>query len=210
MSGRLCCCPTQPQITNKDVQNLLEHPENHLRNLPSTYRYEIEGATSYQIRNFFADSQIAFKGRRCLKGLLLCCGSCSFDCKGRCPQDVINRAYLLCGNIIWASDEFKEERYKEASFPVQMLYQELVSEHPRYFAVYAMVREFINESAKLDYAPQIEYEEYFDPKKGEWTYRKAVDSKSGEVYVLQWPSSGMCPFCLPIGLSDRRRLPKKF
>lgn len=218
-SLRMCCCGRQLHLGDKDSQVLTMHPEWQLRNLGETFKDEIVGQDIYDIREFFHDSQIVFRYRGCPRSTLLCCGSCMRVCKSRCSQDVLNRAFLLCANIIYASEGDKAERYKQAGTAIQFLYDEMVSEVPKYFAISAMLIDIIspvfnkeleriigeqygNEDSpyRMDYAPVIEYESTSDGR-----YRKKVDIESGEVSVLHWPRSGMCPFCLPTGLSDRRR-----
>lgn len=225
---RLCCCRKQPHITAEDVTHLVRHPEYQLRNLPDTYREAIDGLSSFDIREMFHDSKVPFRYEGCPRGALTCCCSCTRMCNKRCPQDVLNRAYISCAYVLDAGtpEEFNE-RYAKASTPVQMLCKEMLSETPRFFAISAMVSEMIspvfnkqlektisevygNDDSpyKLDYAVAIEYEEhcvtlpngYVDVR-----LRKKVDPETGEVSILHWPRSGMCPYCLPTGLMDRRR-----
>ena len=91
------------------------------------------------------------------------------------------------------------------------MYLELTSEHPRYFAVKAMVDESLRADSQLDYSPQMEYEEHFDFKKGEWKIRPKVDPETGDILFLRWPKSGVCPYCLPkvTALPSRIRKEKK-
>ena len=216
--ARMCGCPTQDNITPMDIQNLIKDAKYHLRNLPHTFAAEIEGKTPYAIREMLLEARVPFRWQGCPRGDMLCCGSCTRVCDKRCPQDVFCRAYLICGNIIDAPEGQRAQRYAESCLTAQMLYDEMTSELPRYFAIVAMVNEYtspiynkqleriiLNEyegkdsPCKCDYAPQFEYEE---SEKG---IRKKVDPESGEASVLNWPLSGMCPFCLPTGMVDRRR-----
>ena len=225
---RMCCCTVQTHIGQAEVDHLAREERIQLRNLPEAYREELEGKSPFAIRQFFHDSSIPFRYEGCPRANMICCGSCSRNCLKRCPQDVMNRAYLFCGSILDASTEdIRAERYRAASTPVKMLYDELVSEPPRYFAIAAMItemtspvynkeleriikEEYGNEDTphRLDYAPQVEYEEYFQERPDgykEARLRKKVDPVTGEVMVHHWPRSGMCPYCLPVGLVDRRR-----
>lgn len=216
---RMCCCPIQEHITQEDVQNIIHNSDYQLRNLPRTFEIEIEGKAPYEIREMFWESKVPFRWQGCIRNDMLCCGCCTRLCKNRCPQDVMCRAYLICGNILDAPEEFRSQRYSEADLPAQMLYDELMSETPRYFAIVAMINEYgsplynkqlervilteyagVDSPSKYDYAPQFEYEETSNG------LRKKVDPDSGEVYILDWPRSGMCPFCLPSGMIDRRRI----
>lgn len=159
---------------------------------------------------------------------MTCCCSCTRLCNKRCPQDVLNRAYISCAYVLDAlTPEEYDERYAKAPTPVQMLCKELREETPRYFTIAAMVSEMMspqlnkqlertisevygNEDSpyKFDYAAAIEYEEYYVTHPNGYTetrLRKRVDPTTGEVAILHWPRSGMCPYCLPSGLMDRRR-----
>ena len=225
---RLCCCTKQPHITSEDVTNLVKHPEYHLRNLPETYRDALDGLSSFDIREMFHDSKVPFRYAGCPRGAMTCCCSCTRLCNKRCPQDVLNRAYISCAYVLDArTPEEYDERYAKAPTPVQMLCKELQEETPRYFAIAAMVSEMMspqlnkqlertmaevygNEDSpyKFDYAAAIEYEEYYVTHPNGYTetkLRKKVDPTTGEVSILHWPRSGMCPYCLPTGLMDRRR-----
>lgn len=217
---RMCCCILQTHIQFSDEQALLRHPENQLRNLSNTYKNQIQNQTIYDIREFFHDSKIPFRWRGCVYGHMVCCGSCTHKCNQRCPQDVLTRAYILCANIFSArTDQEKIEYLKRASMTSQMLYAELTATTPKYFAVYEMINEWIasgaagpvegeifepkNNPYRYDYAPVIEYEAIPNIL---GAIRKKVDTETGEVAVMHWPRSGLCPFCLPVGLTNRRRV----
>lgn len=217
---RICCCPLQPHIQSKDEQILLRHPENQLRNLANTYKNQTQGYAIYDIREFFHDSQIPFRWRGCPYGHMVCCGSCTHKCTQRCPQDVLMRAYMICAHIFNAPTESdKTQRLSKASTAAQMLYSELTSNNPKYFIVAETINELIMSGStgpvkgevyerkdnpyRHDYAPIIEHETI--PGTPEAT-RKKVDVETGEVAVMHWPRSGLCPFCLPIGLTNRRRV----
>lgn len=225
--NRMCCCLKQPQITSESLDRLAKDALIQLRNLPDTFRPELEGASQYAIREFFSESRIPFRYAGCPRGSLACCCSCTRLCNHRCPQDVMHRAYLFCGNILEAQTvEEAKERFERADTATQLLYQELTSPAPRYFAIASMVTEistpifnkklekYIQETGnvenpyKLDYAPVVVMEEeYITRPNGyvETRWRKKVDPETGNVAIIAWPGSGMCPFCLPTGLVDRRR-----
>ena len=224
---RMCCCPRQDTITPQDVHNLLMTPDHQLRNLPQVFADEIDGKTPYEIREMFSESNIPFRWTGCPRGDLLCCGCCTRTCDKRCPQDVLCRMYLICGHIIDAPEGERQKRYQESSVVARMLYDEYTSETPRYFAIVAMVNEYssplynkrleevilreysgMDSPCKYDYAPQFEYEEVSIQRSNgyeETRFRKKIDPATGDARVLYWPRSGMCPFCLPAGMVDRRR-----
>ena len=216
---RRCCCTEQDHLDDKDVQRLVRKSEWQLRNLEKTFTSEVTGRHIVDIRDLFHYSEIPFRYRNCPRSSMVCCGSCTKFCNSRCPQDVLNRAHIMCASIIYAQEgEARRRAYEAADTPIKFLYDELTSDLPRYFAIAAAVSNIISPTQnkalekhiaevyndedspyRLDYAPVIEYEQFKD------RYRKKVDLETGEVKVLHWPRSGMCPFCLPNGLSERRR-----
>ena len=195
------------KITNSEKgQLILDTPEYQLINLPSRTSTD---PTQPQLQL----EDIPFRSDRCEYAFTSCCGGCTIvGCPRRCPQDVIYRAYLMCGNILWTQgEEAKAQRFEQSPLPARMMYLELTSEHPRYFAVKAMVDESLRADSQLDYSPQMEYEEHFDSKKGEWKIRPKVDPETGDILFLRWPKSGVCPYCLPkvTALPSRIRKEKK-
>lgn len=207
------------KITNSEKgQLILDTPEYQLINLPARWlaTSSIDSPTSADSPSSADLTQledIPFRSDRCEYAFTSCCGGCTIvGCPRRCPQDVIYRAYLMCGNILWASgEEAKAQRFEQSPLPARMMYLELTSEHPRYFAVKAMVDESLRADSQLDYSPQMEYEEHFDFKKGEWKIRPKVDPETGDILFLRWPKSGVCPYCLPkvTALPSRIRKEKK-
>ena len=207
-------------------QQLLKRPENHLRNLKETYAdlleankgiWSIEDAREY----FLITKQIPFRNYGCPRSTLTCCGSCSRKCDCRCPQDVLQRAYMKIAPLLYAPNrDALVDRLRNVPLGVKYLYEEWVSPEPSYLRIQAQVTELIdpkqnpilrkiieeeyhNEDTpeRLDYAPTIEFE--YDNRTG--TTKKKVDKNTGVVAYLEWPLSGLCPFCLPAGLTDNRR-----
>lgn len=207
-------------------QQLLKQPENHLRNIKDTYAGLLEANKGIwcieDIREYFLlTKQIPFRNYGCPRSTLTCCGSCSRKCDCRCPQDVLQRAYMKIAPLLYApNEEALRERLKSVPLGIRYLYEEWIAEEPSYLRIQAQVTELIdprqnkqlqkiieeeyhNEDTpeRLDYAPTMEYE--YDEKTQ--TTRKKVDKETGVVSYLEWPLSGLCPFCLPSGLTDNRR-----
>lgn len=207
-------------------QQLLKQPENHLRNLKETYASLLEANKGFwgieDIRQYFLiTKQIPFRNYGCPRSTLTCCGSCSRKCDCRCPQDVLQRAYMKIAHLLYApNEEALAERLKAVPLGIRYLYEEWISEEPSYLRIQAQVSELIDPKQnkqlrkiieeeyhnadtpeRQDYAPAIEYA--YDEKTQ--TTKKVVDSNTGVVSYLEWPLSGLCPFCLPSGLTDNRR-----
>ena len=207
-------------------QQLLKQPENHLRNLKETHSQLLEANSGFwgieDIREYFLiTKQIPFRNYGCPRSTLTCCGSCTRRCDCRCPQDVLQRAYMKVAPLLYAPDEeVLQARLRSVPLGIRYLYEEWISEEPSYLRIQAQITELIdpkqnkqlrkiieeeyhNEDTpeRQDYAPTIEYE--YDEKTQ--STKKKVDRDTGVVAYLEWPHSGLCPFCLPSGLTDNRR-----
>ena len=207
-------------------QQLLKHPEDHLRSLKETYAQILEANKGFwgieDIRQYFLiTKQIPFRNYGCPRSTLTCCGSCARRCDCRCPQDVLQRAYMKIAYLLYAPNaEALQSRLKEVPLGVRYLYDEWTAKEPSYLRIQAQVTELIDPKQnkhlrkiieeeyhnadtpeRQDYAPTVEYE--YDEKTGK--SKKKVDSVTGVVSYLEWPLSGLCPFCLPSGLTDNRR-----
>ncbi len=207
-------------------QQLLKQPQNHLRNLKESYSDLLEANKGFwgieDIREYFLiTKQIPFRNYGCPRSTLTCCGSCSRKCDCRCPQDVLQRAYMKIAPLLYAPNrEALADRLRNVPLGVKYLYEEWVSLEPSYLRIQAQITELIDPKQnkqlrkiieeeyhnldtpeRLDYAPTVEYE--YDEKTGKT--RKVVNQDTGVVAYLEWPLSGLCPFCLPSGLTDNRR-----
>lgn len=207
-------------------QQLLKRPEDHLRNLKETYASLLESNKGFwgieDMREYLLiKKQIPFRNYGCPRSTLTCCGSCSRKCDCRCPQDVLQRAYMKIAYLLYApNEEVLRERLKQVPLGVRYLYEEWVSDEPSYLRIQAQLTELIDPKQnkqlrkiieeeyhnsdtpeRQDYAPTIEYE--YDERTQKT--KKKVDQATGVVSYLEWPLSGLCPFCLPSGLTDNRR-----
>ena len=217
---RVCCCFNQPNIEPEDIQRLAtkEGEQSLMMNLRSRY----DGTEDIMdIRRELIDSHIPFRHNACPRGLMVCCGFCSHQCRGRCPQDVMFRAHLY-------TDLIDPERLSEYPYIIQCLYKEMHPEEgePQYVKIKVLIMEIldpqrnpdlerwliehdsIDNPNRLDYAPATEYiERIIRLPNGEEDLKvqKKVDPKTGNVCLVEWPRSGVCPFCWPNHTTDRRR-----
>ena len=146
------------------------------------------------------------------KCTLFCCCACTdYTCVCRCPQDVLHRINLICAPFMYGRDINHVPLY------TKYLLEEFTSEHPRYFVLYATLQEYLksrncgrtdDRPDKLVYSPMFETEIVTKShnKEGEQIVRKVVDPKTGYAKILNWPRSGVCPFCLPSGTLMRNRI----
>ena len=160
--------------------------------------------------------------RQSNKCTLFCCCACTnYKCMHRCPQDVLHRINLICAGF---SSALKYSNPNSNSNMPQYLcrkyiFEEFTSEHPRYFVLYATLQDYLRirnskfgctgeRPDKLVYSPMFETEIVTKShnKEGEQIVRKVVDPKTGYAKILNWPRSGVCPFCLPSGTLMRNRI----
>lgn len=224
----VCCAMVDDSLTIDDLNSFVRDDKNHLRNLSITYENAIKDEDSYYIREFFNHSHIPFRYSKCSYGKMVCCGCCMRECNHRCAQDVMTRVYLMCAPLLNCTDEVeKQKRYEQCDLSTKMLYRELLSDHPRFEVLRNVVNLYISRRCspvvkeaestgvnpyKLSYAPVIAYEtRLVKLPNGEVSTRevKVLDPTTGKAKVYEWPQSGLCPFCIPRGTVDRRRLPRK-
>ena len=149
--------------------------------------------------------------------MFCCCACTNYKCMHRCPQDVLHRINLICAGFSSAL------RYSNSNIPQYLcrkyIFEEFTSEHPRYFVLYATLQDYLRirnskfgctgeRPDKLVYSPMFETEIVTKShnKEGEQIVRKVVDPKTGYAKILNWPLSGVCPFCLPSGTLMRNRI----
>lgn len=210
---------------------LISHPEYQLCNLAASQAPSLASASASasdpsaasasnpnlispeDIRVQLLQQGIPFRQAvRSNKCALFCCCACTdYTCVCRCPQDVLHRINLICAPFMFGKD------INCAPLYTKYLLEEFTSEHPRYFVLYATLQEYLKSRNygrtdgrpdKLVYSPMFETEivTKSHSKDGEQIVRKVVDPKTGYAKILNWPLSGVCPFCLPSGTLMRNRI----
>ena len=223
----ICCARIQDKFTEERLDQFVKEPAIQLRNLPRTYAHVLDGMSAYDIREMFYESDVPFKVEPCVRGNITCCGTCMTQCYHRCPQDVLYRAYLICGYLLDSPEDAFQERWENSSFAARMLYKELTSSSPSYKRVMYSVREYISRVRnkelkmrirtegmtdnpnKMSYAPTFAYEvRRIKLPNGDYDVRyiPKADPNTGELAMLHWPASGVCPYCIPYGTVDRNRI----
>lgn len=136
-----------------------------------------------------------------------CCGVCTRRCHSRCIQDCLNRLYMW-RQMVKATPA---SQYEQIPLAIRMIVEqdfetlydlswcvgEIISRNSN-----ATLQKYMEEQKmypaenpyKLDYAPRYDVDEC--------TGKRKVDS-SGRIQILEWPKSGLCPFCLPNVIIDR-------
>lgn len=176
----------------KEGQHLLEHPEEWL----------------YFITKSGEPGERGFREpRACPCNSVYCCGTCRRVCEFRCPQDVIQRALFACFPYLdsdgrnysqevplWIRlllSEFKKawpETKKEGDVPSYYVLKSMVEDSFRNKEVVDYWKANRISPISLDYAPQV-----LRDARG----RKLRDPITNELLIMEWPLSGMCPYCFP-------------
>lgn len=144
----------------------------------------------------------------CSRGMNRCCGVCTKICNDRCMYDIASRIqmYLL-----------------QSPDPDSAMYRTVVDTMNNRETTYLqfcglinqMVSGYFNASKrkelrkngiienpnKLNYSPRLEYE--INERTGKVSPK--ANRETGQVCVVEWPNSGLCPFCLPTN-SARHKL----
>lgn len=176
----------------KEGQHLLEHPEEWL----------------YFITKSGEPGERGFRQpRACPCNSVYCCGTCRRACEFRCPQDVIQRALFACFPYL---DSDGRNHSQAIPLWIRLLLSEFKKAWPEtkqegvvpsYYVLKSMVEDsFRNKDVvdywkanrispiSLDYAPQV-----LRDARG----RKLRDPITNELLIMEWPLSGMCPYCFP-------------
>ena len=198
---------------------LIAHPEHQLRNLATLPSLPASASASPEdIRGQLLQQNIPFRqSNKC--SMFCCCACTNYKCMHRCPQDVLHRINLICAGFSSALKYSNSNSNMPQYLCRKYIFEEFTSEHPRYFVLYATLQDYLRirnskfgctgeRPDKLVYSPMFETEIVTKShnKEGEQIVRKVVDPKTGYAKILNWPRSGVCPFCLPSGTLMRNRI----
>ena len=151
---------------------------------------------------------IPFRGGPCSRSIR-CCGMCSRQCYTRCVQDCLHRLFmwrklvegtpsterenLPLGFRLIVNQKF--ESHSQMSWCVGEILSRKTNSILKEYMKNASLRPEEN-PYKIDYAPQVEV----DPHTG----KRKCDPLTGELCIMEWPRTGLCPFCLPNVTVDGR------
>lgn len=138
-----------------------------------------------------------------------CCGSCTRDCNKRCVQDVMQRIYFMCNNAYLGYEVDKDQ---------QLALKELLNPRVTYEGLLSIVHDKMikrkNKRLKEDLQKEVLSEnpyifDYSPTIKGKYAengaFIKSYDPDTLLYDIIQWPDSGLCPYCMPasIGRIDK-------
>lgn len=140
-----------------------------------------------------------------------CCGVCTRRCHSRCIQDCLNRLYMW--RLMVATTP--ADRYQQIPLAIRLIvkqdfetlydlswcvgdiisrsYNSVLGNYMKEYNMYPSENPY-----KLDYSPA--------PEIDTTTGKQKIDPVTGEMHYLNWPKSGLCPFCLPKATISRRRI----
>lgn len=146
------------------------------------------------------DGVVPFKIRYCANAFK-CCGTCMQYCEYRCVQDVLHRFYLWCYGCYTEKESSREIQIMTAKLmDPRVKFEELLD------MMYSKISPVVNKRLAKDLREEVldenPYVLNYEPiipghlsEKGK--YVKEVDPDTGMYRVIQWPDSGLCPYCMP-------------
>lgn len=138
----------------------------------------------------------------CPRRTNVCCGGCVRKCDSRCIQDMYTKL-----NMLYESEKL---RTVKPSYLMQLIQSTLTDPE----LTYKRLMDFFNDLQRggllyeLNYTPQTQIE-YVSETSGR-AFKK-VNKQTGDVAILYWPESGLCPYCVPnvTAVARYARRPKK-
>lgn len=158
--------------------------------------------------------------RICPAGKSVCCGCCTRLCNSRCAMDAYNKCsqVLVHGMVSYGVINKRLLRINDTE--VNSVYKLLANPDTEYDMLINMTNALISPKYnykvreeqvitgenpfRYDYAP--EERVYLDPNNKKY-YRVVNDE--GYVQFKEYPETGLCAYCLPKTMIDRRRLPRQ-
>lgn len=217
MVKSICCCAVQNHITEQGLREYLYHADStSLENLKDIVTGVPDSYDIVTIRQAFQSSVIPFRPKACPRHIRICCGICTRSCKTRCVQDILHRSFLYL-------HEFRGTDISEWPAPIRSLYNTLHPKQglPGYELAVRGILEIIALQRNSDLAGRMllygfdsKVRQYANhPHKFDYSARLTtdIDPETGFFRVLDWPQSGMCPFCISskVGQKARRRNPER-
>lgn len=179
----MCLCVPCKKWTDDEINEYLRnHPNDSIMHVNK----ELQGLNVYVAREI-AEQKMPFKVKYCTKPNL-CCGACTrHRCQFRCIQDLLNRYYI---HLYPYLSGFKD--ISKASFVDKNLYGIYMSKTSNHTQYVRGLEDIMTDESVNDYTPYTEWE----LTKG-GRYMRKIDPSTGIVSILNWPNSGLCPYCEP-------------
>lgn len=211
----ICNCPTVGIDGPLDIKHR-QFVANFLKGIAPEGYYGKSGWSLLSLTDMYSSGNslkeivgvIPFKGGACSR-TMKCCGVCTRMCRHRCVHDCLHRLYMWNQMIENTPEELRNqiplgirlavnqkfESYEHMSVVVSEIINQRRNTMLREYMEHEQLRHTEN-PYKIDYAPQ----EEIDPHSG----KRRVNPNSGELIYVEWPRSGLCPFCMPDVTVDGR------
>ena len=201
MNSPVCCCAVQRHISDEDVANYIltvgEHSLLDLKKLVPAGETDIT-----MIRFAFQASNVPFRVKDCGQHLTTCCGVCTRSCSTRCVQDILHRAYMYTAHL-------DKAKYDEWPALLKSLYAGLHPKQglPNYKQIVRAVLSIVSRQYNKELEKSLTERGYIaraakyenHPHRFVYSPRLSPERnpETGLRDVLEWPQSGLCPFCVP-------------
>lgn len=169
----------------------------------------------HEAGNTLADIEqvVPFRGGQCPR-TRRCCGDCVRQCYYRCVQDCLHRLWTW-NKMVESTPEAERERIPLA---IRLIVnQEFESHQHLSWCVGEILSRKTNAQLK-EYMERAELTNYSHPYRNDYgptvaidpaTGRRMVNPITGKIKLLDWPESGLCPYCLPNVTVDRHYTKKE-
>ena len=191
----ICICPTLPETEYEGLVKALLNSHG------------IEEWNLLTLKDIYSSGNslegIPFRKHACPR-TRKCCAECTRRCPYRCVQDCLNRMYMWRQSFNQPTSKVPEalklmvnQKFETAEDLATAVGEILsVSTNPQ-------LKRYIESNHissrthpyKLDYEQDYRYDE-----RG----RRVVNKTTGELSLNNWPESGLCPYCIPTNMIDRR------
>lgn len=159
---------------------------------------------------------VPFRGGACPR-TMRCCGVCTRQCHIRCVQDCLHRLYMW--KKLVGSTPPDSEAFRNIPLGIRLIVKQKFTSHAQLSDAVGeilsqqtntKIKEYMKNANlrpeenpyKVDYAPAID----IDVDTGKRRY----NPDTGEMVIVNWPETGLCPFCLPNVTIDARHLRYRF
>lgn len=156
---------------------------------------------------------VPFRGGECTR-TRRCCGDCVRQCYTRCVQDCLHRIWVW-RKMVESTPETERERIPLA---VRLIVKQQFESHRQLSWCVGEILSRKTNAALKEYMERAGLTNYTHPYRNDYaptvaldptTGRRMVNPMTGEIRLLKWPESGLCPYCLPNVTIDRHYTSKE-
>lgn len=156
---------------------------------------------------------VPFRGGECPR-TRRCCGDCVRQCYSRCVQDCLHRLWVWKQMV----DSTPEAERDKIPLAVRLIVNQKFESHQQLsWCVGEILSRKTNMQLK-EYMERAHLNDYTHPYRNDYgpmvaldpaTGRRIVNKETGEIKLLKWPETGLCPYCLPNVTIDSHGLKRR-